>query len=124
MRYFTFFEDFPIFNTSDTFIAHIPSNILSMEDFFYEIAQVLHFPEYFWNNWDAFEECMNDFSWIEEKNIILLHENVPRITPKDQKIYLEILKESQYDVNRYGVKNLEVYFPQAEKKYIQRILSY
>gem|GEM_PF-2000351 len=59
---------------------------------------------------------------ILEKNIILLHENVPRISPDDQKIYLEILREAQYDINRHGVKNLEVYFSIEERKYIQSIL--
>jgi len=122
MRYFTFFDDFPIFDTTDTFVARIPGDILSVEDFFREVAIVLQFPEYFWHNWDAFEECVNDFSWTKEKNILLLHEHVPRISPSDQKTYLEILKEAQYDVNRHGVKNLEVYFPLEEKKYIHKIL--
>jgi len=123
MRYFTFFEDFPIFDDKNTYTARIPGDILSVGDFFLEMEKILQFPEYFWNNWDAFEECVNDFLWITEKNIVLLHENVPRITPSHQKIYLHILQEAQYDVNRRGEKNLEVYFPLVEKKYIYQLLS-
>gem|GEM_PF-1864763 len=47
MRYFTFFEDFPIFDEEDTYVARIPGELMSVEDFFRAVAEILKFPEYF-----------------------------------------------------------------------------
>lgn len=43
----------------------------SMDDLFVEMAYVLSFPDYFWwgNRWDSLNDCMQDFSWIDEEFI-------------------------------------------------------
>jgi RNAse (barnase) inhibitor barstar len=37
------------------------------EQFLNHAALAMHFPEHFGNNWDAFEDCITDFSWLEEE---------------------------------------------------------
>jgi RNAse (barnase) inhibitor barstar len=37
------------------------------EQFLNHAALAMHFPERFGNNWDAFEDCLTDLSWIEEE---------------------------------------------------------
>jgi RNAse (barnase) inhibitor barstar len=48
------------------------SKIADKESFFKAIALAMDFPDYFGHNWDAFAECINDLSWIEEERKILI----------------------------------------------------
>lgn len=36
----------------------------SKDDLLNKISQVMQFPDYFGNNWDALEECLNDLRWL------------------------------------------------------------
>lgn len=40
--------------------------------FLTEVAKILQFPNYFGSNWDAFEDCLTDLSWLETKAHVLL----------------------------------------------------
>jgi len=44
--------------------------------FFQEAATVLNFPEYFGHNWDAFEECLTDMSWLPAPGYLILCEDL------------------------------------------------
>ena len=37
------------------------------EQFLNHAALVMHFPDHFGNNWDAFEDCLTDLSWFEDE---------------------------------------------------------
>ncbi|MCB0087382.1 MAG: barstar family protein [Caldilineaceae bacterium] len=50
--------------------------IQSKADFLTAVAAVLHFPPYFGHNWDAFEECIQDLSWLSAPGYVLLYEGV------------------------------------------------
>lgn len=38
---------------------------------FDEMAAALQFPWYFGENWDAFDECINDLGWLRERHIVV-----------------------------------------------------
>lgn len=42
------------------------------------VAQALAFPSYYGRNWDAFEEMVNDLSWISAPGYVLLYDYVHR----------------------------------------------
>jgi hypothetical protein len=47
-------------------------NCTTAQELFLEWARVLEFPPYFGQNWDAFEECINDLEWLDGKAFILV----------------------------------------------------
>ena len=64
---------------------------------------VLNMPGYFGDNWDAFEECMFDLSWIKQKFIFIIHLKFPDIKDNEIKIYQDILASA----SNYHAKNNE-----------------
>lgn len=41
------------------------------EQFLNQAATVMHFPDYFSSNWDAFEECITDFEWLDTGGFVI-----------------------------------------------------
>ena len=75
----------------DAIIIEVPSIITTKEKLLEYFKQNLRFPEYFGMNWDAFEEFMNDLSWVQETTIVICHEQLPQLPEKDSQIYAGIL---------------------------------
>ena len=46
-------------------------SIEKKEQFLNHAATVMHFPDYFGNNWDAFEECITDFEWLDAEGYVI-----------------------------------------------------
>lgn len=64
---------------------------------FSEFARALDFPDYFGHNWDAVEECLADFEWLQAKGYILLIHDAEAVLPEDEEEYetlLEILSDA------------------------------
>ncbi len=47
----------------------------TVSSFFDEISAALQFPLYFGENWNAFNDCINDMDWLEGDNYVLLISN-------------------------------------------------
>jgi RNAse (barnase) inhibitor barstar len=58
------------------------------------IYYVLNFPNYYGFNWDALNDCLSDFHWLNHEKITLVHENLPLLSDHELKIYLEILRDA------------------------------
>ncbi len=50
---------------------------------FDEVTAALQFPEYFGDNWDAFEESLNDLEWLPGDSYILLITNSHHLLDKE-----------------------------------------
>ncbi|BAU10827.1 barnase inhibitor [Leptolyngbya sp. NIES-3755] len=57
--------------------------IATREDFLRESAEAMNFPTYFGKNWDAFDECIRDLSWVSAQKYILIYDR-PDIFAKSQ----------------------------------------
>ena len=63
-------------STEKTLVAIIDGeNIDTLEKFYDSISSQLKFPENFGNNFDAFDEMINDLDWLEQDHIYLIFRN-------------------------------------------------
>jgi RNAse (barnase) inhibitor barstar len=68
-------------------------NIFNKTVFFETSRQVMKFPDYFGNNWDAWEECVTDLSWVPSSSYLFVYRNTENFTtnsPQDWTILLDI----------------------------------
>lgn len=67
------------------------------EQFLIHAAMAMHFPESFGDNWDAFEDCLTDLSWIEAERYLILYDHTDCFAehaPQHFDTLLEIFRES------------------------------
>lgn len=105
----------------DYLSIEIPSNISTKKKLLNILEEKFRFP-YFGRNWDALWDLLNDFHWIKEKNISIIHSDIPlRQNPNELDTYLEILN----DVSEVWKKRTEhkfiVTFPKNTKEIIKKL---
>lgn len=86
------YVDDPSF-TNGEFVLTIPAGINSKSELLQKIATAGRFPDYFGKNWDALNECLCDFEWVQERSIVLTHHDIPlHDIPTDCATYIQILR--------------------------------
>jgi len=66
-------------------------------DFLEASARALRFPSYFGQNWDAFEESLNDMGWAPAQGYLVVFDGAgsfARAQPNEFAVALDILRES------------------------------
>jgi len=99
---------------SNTLVLDVPRGLDNKSHVLSWYSNALSFPGYFGFNWDAFDECLRDLSWIEERKIIIRHDDVPLgESPPDQKIYIKVLARVAREWKSYDAREVIVVFPPA-----------
>jgi len=109
------------YNPDDTFVVHL-SRINGKDELFEQFSKKLLFPDYFGFNWDSLLDMLCDFHWIEQQQIVLVHDDLPILDKKELDIYLEILLDaikSWEDWEENEKHSLEIVFPESGKNLIQ-----
>ncbi len=80
--------------------------ISDKRSFLKKIAEAMHFPSYYGENWDAFEECITDLGWLSASGYVLLYDHFDRFStkkPGEWKIAFDILHSAAEHWKREGV---------------------
>lgn len=73
--------------------------IATKEDFLREAAEAMNFPAYFGHNWDAFDECIRDLSWVPAQKYIVIFDRpdiFAKAQPKQWQIAQDILQSAAH----------------------------
>lgn len=109
-------------NPKETFVAHL-EGIVGKEALLTSIGSLLRFPEYYGKNWDALEECLRDLHWLDAKEVLLVHNDTPRLQEPDFRIYLQILFEVLRSWPANSEYQLRVIFPKEDESRIRFMLD-
>jgi RNAse (barnase) inhibitor barstar len=101
--------DWRPFQSSSAWVAPIARGISDEPSLFSALATTLRFPNYFGKNWDAVLDLLRDFSWIHERDILIVHADVPAIPRLST--YLEVLSIAMKAWPAGEEHRLLVYFP-------------
>lgn len=107
MNNLLFVESLDTFILKDSFFAQIPS-VNSKMELFKNLSNSLNFPDYFGYNWDALLDLFLDFTWIEEKTIVIVHEDVTGLDVKDLSIYMMIVNDC-IEVWKDGLEHILIF---------------
>jgi RNAse (barnase) inhibitor barstar len=122
MKTFIYTDNYKSDN-SNVFIAHIKLSEKNTMALLKILYKELHFPTYFGFNWDALYDCLCDFHWMTEKNIIIIHDNLPILDVNELKVYLSILIDSIKCWNSGNYEHtLGVVFSIQDKNFIENTL--
>jgi len=119
---FKFIDGPASYDTGEVFFARLDPLISNSDDLLKSLYYLLWFPGYFGFNWNALEDCLRDFEWINEEKIIIVHDVLPNISSNDLKLYLEILRDTILDWYGNEHHTLEVVFQEKDRDYITNIL--
>lgn len=118
-----FVESTRAFKREGSFLAWVPS-INKEADLFEYLPKALGYPDNCGHNWDALYDIFFDFTWIEEKTIVVVHENFSELCVADLNRYMDIVKES-IEVWKDGLEHVLIFvFCEHDRKQILESLNY
>ncbi|RKT22482.1 guanyl-specific ribonuclease Sa [Paraburkholderia sp. RAU2J] len=106
----------------EAFVAVMPHAIGMKSTLLEALASALAFPAYFGSNWDALFDCLRDFSWIAERNIVLVHDDLPALPERELQIYLRVLRDSVLDWSPEEAHRFEVVFKETDREAVEEVL--
>lgn len=123
MKHIIFTEEWDRDYLSNAYIGYIPS-VATESELYTQLSDILQFPSYFGKNWDALDELYRDFSWIENKNIVIVHKGLAQLPLNELKIYIGIVLNSVDLWNHYlnHPHSILYVFPKSEERMIVNII--
>lgn len=91
---------------------------------FREWAAALQFPYYFGHNWDAFEECLGDLSWVRAPDVQIIISNADAVLLKHPRDFLTFA--TVLTARAAGQPRLDVVFqcrPAKAEAFVRRLAA-
>ena len=124
MKYFVFTDSVDkLLSQDNEFLAQIPIGIKQTKYLFIELQRALSLPDYFGHNFDALDECLRDFEWVDQYSIILAHDDLPDLSKQDTVIYLDVIGSAADIWHRSPEHELKIFMPFYFKSRVKNFLS-
>ena len=117
------YGDGPYAAPRDRFVAEVPIGVDSVASLFSALVQVLVLPEYFGRNWNALSDCLRDFHWMTEREVVLVHRELPAVPIAELTVYLDVLAQACESWQPGEEHALRVVFPKAARPEVVRLLD-
>lgn len=73
-------------------------NLRNIEGLYKSFAEEMKFPNYFGNNFNALDDCLNDLDWLPDNGFLLIFENTAKLLSDETEdtlhAFLELLKDT------------------------------
>ncbi|MFN3186596.1 MAG: barstar family protein [Nannocystaceae bacterium] len=80
--------------SSDVFVVRLPRGLSTKAELLTALSESLRLPGYFGFNWDALFDCLLDMHWVDARQVVLAHADVPRLPQAELRAYLEVLVDA------------------------------
>lgn len=120
---FTFVADTRDFVDSDALVARVAGNICTTQQLFELFYRLLALPGYFGFNWNALFDCLRDFHWVDERNVVIVHDELPELPPLEMRTYLEVLRDAVVDWKSGEAHSLKVLFNNRDCSRIEAAIA-
>ncbi len=122
MKSLFFYKEPQKYNPDGVFVAHV-TEVNNEDELFKQLSDNLLFPDYFGYNWNAIFDLLCDFHWIEQKKVVLVHDDLPNLKKRELDIYLEVLVDSIRDWKEGEEHSFEVVFPESTRDLICSVIA-
>ncbi|QIH34399.1 barstar family protein [Sphingobacterium sp. DR205] len=104
------------------YIAYLPK-VKDENDLFRELNDILAFPDYFGDNWNALFDCLRDFSWISKRGVALVHLEIPILSEEELMTYFEIIFSAIEDWTDTDDHYFKVIFSKEDEPKIMKFIT-
>jgi RNAse (barnase) inhibitor barstar len=104
------------------YIAYLPT-IKDVNGLFRQLSDILAFPDYFGENWNALFDCLRDFSWISKRGVVLVHSEIPVLSEEELMTYFEIIFSAVEDWTDTDDHYLKVIFAKENEPKIMKFFT-
>jgi len=81
----------------------------SRERFLTEAGRVMQFPDYYGMNWDAFDECVRDLSWLPAHGYVVLFDHFDQLAQSDPAAWDTVRESFHFAIEEWRDERIPFY---------------